>query len=53
MKTNGRKATKTPTFVLRAERALHRAAHNVRVQNRAVGLPVIVWRDGKVAEKPA
>lgn len=53
MKTNGLKATKVPTFVLRAERALRRAAHNVRVQNRVLGLPVIVWRDGKVVEKPA
>ncbi len=53
MKTNGRKATKAPTFVLRAERALHRAAQNVRFQSRALGLPVIVWRDGKVVEEPA
>jgi hypothetical protein len=55
MKTNGhaRKSTKVPAFVLRAERALHRAAHNVKTQNRALKLPVIVWQDGKVVEKPA
>ena len=32
MKTNGhtRKSAKAPAFVLRAERALRRAAHNVK-----------------------
>jgi hypothetical protein len=55
MKKNGhvRKSTKAPAFVLRAERALRRAAHNVKTQNRAMKLPVIVWQDGKVVEKPA
>ena len=55
MKTNGhlRKSTKAPAFVLRAERALRRAAKNVQAQNRAMNLPVIVWQDGKVVEKPA
>ena len=53
MKTNGYKSTKAPAFVLRAERALRRAAHNVRIQNRAMKLPVIVWQNGKVVEKPA
>jgi len=55
MKTNGhaRKSRKAPAFVLRAERALRRAAHNVKTQNRAMKLPVIVWQDGKVVEKPA
>lgn len=56
MKKNGhrpRKASKAPSFVVRAERALRRAAQNVRIQNRSLGLPVIVWQDGKVVEKPA
>ncbi len=56
MKTNGHKATKalkTPAFVLRAERALRRAAKNVQLQNRALKLPVVVWQNGKVVEKPA
>ena len=53
MKTNGHKPTKTPAFVLRAERALRRAAHNVKTQNRALGLPLIVWQHGKVVKKPA
>jgi glutaredoxin-related protein len=51
MKT--RKSTKAPAFVRRAERALRRAAHNVKTQNRSLGVPVIVWQDGKVVEKPA
>ena len=41
MKTNGhtRKSAKAPAFVLCAERALK--------------LPLIVWQDGKLVEKPA
>ncbi len=56
MKKNGHPALRTPkapAFVTRAERALRRAAQNVRNQNRALKLPVIVWQDGKVVEKPA
>lgn len=55
MKKNGHpaKTAKAPAFVTRAERALRRAAHNVKAQNRAFKLPVIVWQDGKVVEKPA
>ena len=47
------KTAKLPAFVLRAERALLRAADTVRTQNRALKLPVIVWQDGKVVERPA
>lgn len=55
MKTNGhaRKSPKAPAFVLRAERAMSRAAKNVQAQNRAMKLPLIVWQNGKVVEKPA
>jgi len=55
MKKNGtkRKVQKTPAFAARAERAFKRAAHNVKTQHRAFKLPVIVWKDGKVTEKPA
>jgi hypothetical protein len=55
MKKNGHppKTAKAPAFVARAERALRRAANNVKVQNRAFKLPLIVWQDGKVVEKPA
>lgn len=47
------KLVKAPAFVVRAERALRRAAHNVKVQNRSLGLPVIVWQNGQVVETPA
>ena len=53
MKTNGHTTRKAPAFMLRAEHALRRAAQNVRVQNRALKLPLIVWQDGKVVEKRA
>jgi hypothetical protein len=54
MKKNGHnKSAKTPAFVTRAERAMRRAAQNVRTQNRTFKLPVIVWQDGKMVEKPA
>lgn len=54
MKKNGKhNSRKTPAFVVRANRALRRAARNVQTQNRALGLPVIVWQNGKVVEKPA
>jgi hypothetical protein len=54
MKKNGHrtpKPGKAPAFVTRAERAFRRVAHNVKIQNRALKLPVIVWQDGKVVEK--
>ena len=56
MKKNGqtsKKLDKVPAFVSRAERALRRAAKNVQAQNRAMKLPLIVWQDGEVVEKPA
>jgi hypothetical protein len=54
MKKNGHpKPQNEPAFVPRAERAFRRAAQNVRTQNRAFNLPLIVWRNGKVVEKPA
>lgn len=54
MKKNGpSRPAKPPAFVTRAERALRRAAKNVQKQNRALKLPLIVWQDGKVVEKPA
>ena len=54
MKKNGHsKTAKLPVFVTRAERALRRAAKNVQAKNRALKLPLIVWQDDKVVEKPA
>jgi hypothetical protein len=48
-----RKTAKPPAFVLRAERAMRRAAKNVQAQNRALNLPIIVWLEGKVVQKPS
>ena len=31
-------------------RALRRAVRNVRAENHRLGLPLIVWRNGRVAE---
>jgi len=56
MKKNGHrtpKPRKAPAFVTRAERAFRRVARNVKTQNRALKIPVMVWQDGKVLEKPA
>jgi len=49
---HARKSHKAPAFVLRAERAMSRAAKNVQTESRAMKLPVIVWEDGKVVKKP-
>jgi len=54
MKKNGtQKTAKAPAFAARAERAHQRAARNIRTANRASGLPVIVWKNGKVVEEAA
>lgn len=52
-KSTTQEQTRIPLFVTRAERALRRAARNVRAENRARGLPIIVWENGKVVKKPA
>ena len=55
MKKNGHRAKseKVPSFVTCAERAMRRAAKNVRTKNRAMKLPLIVWQNGKIVQKPA
>jgi hypothetical protein len=58
MKKNGSpaksgKRAATPAFVTRAERALHRAARKVRAENRRLGLPLIVWKNGRTVAIPA
>jgi hypothetical protein len=55
MNKNGHtsKPAKVPAFVSRAERATRRVAQNVRAQHRAHKLPLILWQQGKVVEKPA
>ena len=47
------KSSKIPDFAARALRALRRAAHQARAENRALGLPLIVWRKGKLERIPA
>jgi hypothetical protein len=36
-----------------AMRALRRAAKKVHAENRKLGLPIIIWRNGKVVSVPA
>jgi len=43
----------TPAFVVRAERALHRVARKVRAENNRLGLPLLVWSNGKTAPAKA
>lgn len=43
----------TPAFVVRAERALRRAAQNVQAENHRRGMPVIIWKNGKTIAVPA
>lgn len=53
MKTSAKLTVKHPPFVRRAERALARAARNVREENLRLGLPLLVWGDGKPVRSPA
>ena len=46
---NGRRKT-TPAFLARAERALLRAAHNIKAENQLRGLPLIIWKNGRMRE---
>jgi hypothetical protein len=43
---NGKRPA-TPAFVVRAERALRRVARKVRAENNRLGLPLLVWSNGK------
>lgn len=36
-----------------ALRAMRRAARKLRIEHRRLGLPLIVWENGKVVEKQA
>ena len=44
---------KRAAFEVRAERALRRAVQNVQQEHHRLGLPLIVWQDGRVARVPA
>jgi L-fucose isomerase-like protein len=45
------KSAKIPAFVVRGQHAAARVAKKLKMQNRATGLPLIVWENGKVVEK--
>lgn len=47
MNSSAKPKLKQPAFVRRAERALVRAARNVKEENRRLGLPLLVWGNGK------
>jgi hypothetical protein len=49
---NGKRPA-TPEFVARAERALRRVARKVRAENNRLGLPLLVWSNGKTAPTKA
>ncbi len=49
----GRKNKSRDDFIAPARRALHRAARKVREENRRLGLPLIVLKNGKLTAKPA
>jgi|GEM_PF-2347061 hypothetical protein len=36
-----------------AYRAFKRAARKLRAEHRKLGLPIIVWKNGRVVEEPA
>ena len=45
------KANDLPEFARLALRAHHRAARKLRAEHRRLGLPIIVWENGRVVEK--
>lgn len=47
MKAVAKSKVKHPLFVRRAGRALRRAVLKVRDENRRLGLPLLVWDNGK------
>ena len=47
------KMPELPDDMRQAMRAPHHAARKLRAGHRRLGLPIIVWRDGKVVEEPA
>jgi hypothetical protein len=47
------KPSELPEDARIAQRAMHRAARKLRAEHRRLGLPIIVWKNGKVVEEPA
>ena len=46
---SGSKTPRQDDFIAPARRALRRAARKVQAENHRLELPVIVWKNGKVA----
>jgi len=54
MSTTAKKSgPKTPSFVLRAERAFQRAAKTVRAEYRRHGITPLVWKEDSKAKAKA
>ena len=54
MRTNNGKITRPMSRDTQAAfRALRRAARKVRAENRRLGLPLIVWKNGRTVAIPA
>ena len=51
--TNGKPTQPMGRDTQAALRALRRAARKVHAENRRLGLPLILWKNGNVIEKPA
>jgi hypothetical protein len=47
------KESELPEFARLAFRAHKRAARKLRAEHRKLGLPIIVWKNGRVVEEPA
>ena len=45
------KVSELPDDMRQALRAQHRAARELRAEHRRLGLPIIVWKNGKVVEE--
>lgn len=45
------RASELPDWARSAMRAQHRAARKLRAEHRRLGLPIIVWKDGKVVRE--
>ena len=43
---NSKRRSVTPAFIIKAGRALRRAARNARAEHKRFGLRPLVWKDG-------
>jgi hypothetical protein len=51
METRSKK--RIPSLARKAEMALRKAVHEVIVDHKRTGDPVVIWRDGRVVRVPA